>query len=215
MIGVLTILFAATCFAGSALYVAARARDNAKLAAIAKTSASTAFIALAIANGAFASIYGNLILSGLILSWFGDVFLLSLKRAYLLAGMAAFLLAHGAFIAAVAAKPRDTFAAALACGFVIVAGAVLLRWLWTYLDGFYKIAVPLYLAAIGAMIVLAVGASMVSLPISVAIGAVAFAVSDVSVARDRFVRRSLSNKAWGIPLYYFAQVLLAASVSAG
>jgi uncharacterized membrane protein YhhN len=39
-----------------------------------------------------------------------------------------------------------------------------------------------------------------------------FAISDIAVARDRFVRQSLTNKIWGIPLYYLAQVLFAISV---
>jgi len=29
------------------------------------------------------------------------------------------------------------------------------------------------------------------------------------VARDRFVRHQFSNRAWGLPLYYAAQLLLA------
>jgi len=32
-------------------------------------------------------------------------------------------------------------------------------------------------------------------------------VSDLSVARDRFVSRSFSNRAWGLPLYYAAQIV--------
>jgi len=46
-------------------------------------------------------------------------------------------------------------------------------------------------------------------PLAVAVGALAFTASDVSVARDRFVRHEFLNRAWGLPLYYAAQVLLA------
>lgn len=214
-LSITTIILGALCMAGSTGYVLARSKNNDAAAAAAKAVASTSFIAIAIANGALLTAYGRLILIGLVLSWFGDVLLLSLKRTFLLAGLLAFLFAHFGFAAAFAAKPLDLFSGVATSGFVVVAGAVLLRWLWKYLDKFYKIAVPMYLAAIGVMIVLAVAASAVSLPMSVAVGAVAFAISDVSVARDRFVERSISNKVWGIPLYYFAQVLLAASVSAG
>lgn len=62
------------------------------------------------------------------------------------------------------------------------------------------------------MISLAVAASSSSMPLTVALGAVAFAVSDISVARDRFVKRAIANKAWGLPLYYTAQLLFAMSV---
>ena len=46
-------------------------------------------------------------------------------------------------------------------------------------------------------------------------GAVLFAVSDISVARDQFVRPAFINRLWGLPLYYAAQLLLAGSVSLG
>ena len=45
-------------------------------------------------------------------------------------------------------------------------------------------------------------------PSSVAAGAIAFTASDISVARDRFVQPGFANRAWGLPLYYLAQVLL-------
>jgi hypothetical protein len=37
--------------------------------------------------------------------------------------------------------------------------------------------------------------------------------SDVAVARDRFVVRSLANSLWGLPLYFVAQLLLAWTVT--
>ncbi len=46
----------------------------------------------------------------------------------------------------------------------------------------------------------------------VAIGAVLFAASDLSVARQAFVAPALVNQAWGLPAYYVAQLLLAWSV---
>ena len=36
-------------------------------------------------------------------------------------------------------------------------------------------------------------------------GRLLFVISDVSVARDRFVKQDIVNKAWGLPLYYIAQ----------
>jgi len=40
----------------------------------------------------------------------------------------------------------------------------------------------------------------------------AFAASDISVARDRFVAPAFINRAWGLPLYYVAQISFALSV---
>jgi hypothetical protein len=48
-------------------------------------------------------------------------------------------------------------------------------------------------------------------PIS-GIGAILFVISDVSVARDRFVKQDIGQQSLGIPLYYIAQLLFAASV---
>ena len=42
-------------------------------------------------------------------------------------------------------------------------------------------------------------------------GATAFYLSDLAVARERFVTRSFADKLWGLPLYYVAQVLIALS----
>ena len=44
-------------------------------------------------------------------------------------------------------------------------------------------------------------------------GAAMFCVSDLSVARDRFVSPGFVNGAWGLPLYFGGQLLLAASVA--
>jgi len=63
------------------------------------------------------------------------------------------------------------------------------------------------------MVSSAIAASASAVPATVAVGAVAFALSDVSVARDRFIERNVFNKAWGLPLYYFAQVIFAVSVA--
>lgn len=208
-----SILLGGISLAGSAAYITARWKENGAAAAIAKAIASSAFIALAIVNGAMETSYGQLILAALIFCWLGDMLLLSLKSSFLLAGIAAFFVAHVVFAIAFANNALNFTAGAVTLVLVAIAGVVVTRWLWTYLNGFYRIAVPLYLLAITSMVVLAVAASAGSLPPTVAIGAIAFAISDVSVARDRFIEKSIANKAWGLPLYYFAQILLAASVS--
>ena len=63
-------------------------------AAVAKLIASSAFVALALQRGALLSRYGQVILAGLALSWWGDMFLLGKSQTFFLAGLAAFLLAH-------------------------------------------------------------------------------------------------------------------------
>jgi hypothetical protein len=40
-----------------------------------------------------------------------------------------------------------------------------------------------------------------------------FYASDLAVARDRFVARVFLNRAWGLPLYFGGQLVIAASMS--
>jgi uncharacterized membrane protein YhhN len=69
--------------------------------------------------------------------------------------------------------------------------------------------VRVYMVVIGVMATLACGVTAAGGPWAVAVGALAFTASDISVARDRFVQHEFLNRAWGLPLYYAAQLLLA------
>jgi uncharacterized membrane protein YhhN len=70
-----------------------------------------------------------------------------------------------------------------------------------------------YVAVISVMVVAGLGSVSRPDDIEVALGALAFYGSDLAVARERFVQTGFVNRAWGLPLYYGAQLLLAASVS--
>ena len=50
-------------------------------------------------------------------------------------------------------------------------------------------------------------------PILIAVGAIAFTISDLFVARERFVQTGFANGAIGLPLYFGSQLLLAYSVT--
>ena len=186
-----------------ALHLTAEARAVAALRALGKAGASLAFVLLALALGVD-SVFDRWVLAGLLLSLLGDLLLLSAGRRAFLAGLVAFLLAHLAYAAAfapVSATPPWVvlpMAAAL---------ALVLRWLWPHLGGM-KGPVCVYGVAICAMLYLALG---VGRP-EVRLGALLFWLSDLLVARDRFVQPGLGNRLAGLPLYYTAQLLLAASV---
>ena len=208
-----TILLAAVCVAATAALVWAEWRDRRAARAIFKIAASTAFVLVAWHLGAADSLYGRLILAALVLSWAGDVLLLSASSRLFLAGIGSFLMAHVAFAVAFAQRPPS----ALALGFGLVAmtavGVVVLRWLWPHLSSFFRFAVGAYVAAIVAMCALAISVSAASGTWLLAAGAIGFAASDISVARDRFVAPGFANRAWGLPLYYAAQLVLAFSVA--
>ena len=177
---------------------------------LAKPVASLAFVWAGLAAGALDSAYGQLVLLGLVLCLVGDVLLIPLERpAVFRAGVFAFLAGHVAYSTAFLTRPLDPLG--LAAGIVLLAvvvGAVL-RWIGPTLPAGMVWPVRVYMIVIGLMSALACGVTAAGGPWAVAVGALAFTASDVSVARDRFLRREFVNRAWGLPLYYAAQLAIA------
>ena len=178
-----------------------------------KPVASTLFVITALLAGALASSYGRLILLGLLLSWLGDVFLISKRQLFFIVGLGSFLLAHVAFSGAFLLQSLKVLPLTLAATATVVFAIITLRWLWPHLSHSFRPAVVSYLAAISLMVVLASGTMAAAGP-QLLIGAVMFAVSDIFVARERFVSPSVVNRLWGLPLYYAAQLIFALSTQA-
>ena len=177
-----------------------------------KPVASLAFVGAGIASGALDSTYGQLVLLGLALCLLGDVLLIPLDRpAIFRAGIFAFLGGHVAYAAAFLTRPLDPLG--LAAGAVLLAVVVggTLRWLAGALPADMVWPVRVYMLVIGVMSTLACAVTAAGGPWAVALGALAFTASDLSVARDRFLRHEFLNRAWGLPLYYGAQLLLAST----
>lgn len=173
-----------------------------------KPVASIGFLGWALHHGALDTPYGHAILAGLVLSWFGDVFLLSKRATWFLAGLVAFLGAHVAYIIAfVGLGATWTTTAMAAAGLTVVAWAVR-RWLRPSLPANMKRPVDAYIVVITTMVATAFAAWHVGAPRTMLAGAIAFYLSDLSVARDRFVSSSFTNRLWGLPMYYVAQLLL-------
>ena len=190
------------------------ARHITWLKATAKPLASAGFLGLAITAGALDSAYGRWVLAALAFSWLGDVFLLSRAERTFLLGLGAFLLGHVAYGLAFAVHGQDLTSSAAALAVLTVAAIVVLRWLEPHLPPAMRRPVTAYIAVITAMVALAAGAFAAGGHPSLPIGAIAFYLSDLAVARDRFVAPGFANRAWGLPLYYFAQLCLAWSVQA-
>lgn len=178
---------------------------------LAKTLASSAFIVAALLWGALESGDGQLVLLALAFSWLGDLLLILRKPACFLLGLACFLAAHLAFSAAFLTRPQAPVALAFGALAMAGLGAYVLRWLWPHLNGRFRPAVGAYVVAISLMVALASGAAL-AVGSVVVVGAVAFAVSDILVARHQFVVPSFVNKALGLPLYYAGQLMLTATV---
>lgn len=189
--------------------------------AMLKLVASSSYLVFAVQLGALDSTYGQLVLVALALSWAGDGFLMGSGRLFM-AGLVAFLLAHVAYASAFLVRGTDGLATLIGGAVMIVVALSVLRWLnREELPEEYRVPVAAYVAAIAVMVALALGTAWPDLAAggvpavtgrAVILGAGAFAVSDILVARHRFVREEGWNRLVGLPLYYAAQLLLAASV---
>ncbi len=179
---------------------------------VAKPLASAGFIALAWGLGAIESTYGRVVLIALALSWLGDVLLLGEARSAFLAGLVSFLLGHAAFAVAFVVLGISLGWSVAALAALLVPVVVVVRWLLPHLRGPMRVAVPAYIAVITAMVALAAGAVGAGGARLILVSAVAFFLSDLAVARERFVTQSVANRMWGLPLYYAAQVGFAFTV---
>lgn len=180
-----------------------------------KPLASTGFVATALAAGALDTSYGRWVVAALVLSWFGDVLLIPRARAAFALGLASFLAGHLAFAGGFLARGVSLpwlFALAI----VLIAPAlVVLRWLAPHVPEALRLPVRAYVVAISSMVACAFGTWAHAGGGGLLLGALMFFVSDLAVARERFVAHGFMNKTWGLPLYYGGQLLLAASVAAG
>ena len=183
-----------------------------------KPAAALGFIAIALIMGVASTLYGQLILLGLVACAFGDVFLLSRKsQSLFLAGMIAFALGHLAYLTAFVTVPRDELSVMdfVASGLVIFVGFAVYSWLKPHLPKSMRIPVSVYFFIILIMVLNALRLPMDGPLLLAMIGAVLFAVSDVFVGRDRFVSPSPKNALAITPLYFGAQALIALSTQVG
>ena len=198
------------CLAGVLI---AGARGAAVLSGILKMIASTSFIALAVSAGALETWYGWAILVALFFSWWGDLFLIWTQSTLFLMGLIVFFLGHLGFAAAFAWGHGVSLAWTLvALVILLVPMVILVHWLNPGLGGM-RIPVYAYMAVITVMVALSAGAvGNGGTPLMI-IGAVLFYVSDVFVARERFITSDGWNRLIGLPIYYGGQLILAYTVA--
>lgn len=176
---------------------------------VAKPIASLTFIAAGIERGGFDSAYGTILLIGLVLAAVGDVFLLGSTRGSFLAGLISFLLGHVAYVVGFLTLGTNIWWLVGSLALVVVLAAVILRWLGPHLEEAMKGPVLAYVAVISLMVVTAAGAVGGGATPWLLAGAIGFFASDLAVARNQFVTQSIANRAWGLPLYYASQFVLA------
>jgi len=181
---------------------------------ISKPVASAGFLLTAFAAGAWSTSYGRVLFVALAFCFVGDLFLLPGSRRAFVAGLGSFFVGHAMLAVAFFARGIDRHWLAAALALLLPASWLVIRWLSPHLHGPMRVAVPLYIAAIVAMGSTAAGSFGAMSDWRILAGAVLFQLSDLAVARNRFVEHATINRVIGLPLYYAAQLLLAASVAA-
>jgi uncharacterized membrane protein YhhN len=203
------------CIVACGLLVFAEYRGLVRLRIVSKLVASSAFVALALPalhGGRFA----QWMFVGLVFGAIGDVALLGRSKRAFLGGLVAFLFGHLAYVVGIAQlepPARWLSDAGWLAALPVASGLAVLALLWGRL-GSLRVPVIAYVAVIAAMVIAALAAYRAGvLPVPqrgwLAAGAVLFFLSDLAVARDRFAGRAFSNKLWGLPTYYAAQILIA------
>ncbi len=161
--------------------------------------------------------YVYILLIGLIFCLGGDVFLALPQERMFLFGLVSFLLGHVCYVLGFfyVADLNPWTLGGSAIG-LAVSGRVFF-WLRPHL-GSMLVPVIAYIIVITAMVI---GAFTVfgdtrlhsTGRFLVIFGAVSFYISDLFVARDRFLKTEFTNRLLGLPLYYAGQFLLAFSVA--
>ena len=189
----------------------AEARGMPGLRALAKTAASTGFVAVALTAGAWSSPFGRALLAALAFSWLGDVVLLGHSDRSFRSGLVLFLLGHAGFDVAFLTRgisPVGALAGTLA---VLIPAVVVYRALSPHIRGPLRLPVQAYLVVISSMVALSVATTAVHGGAPFVLAAGLFFASDLMVAREKFISSSLANRLLGLPLYYVAQLLFASS----
>ncbi len=181
-----------------------------------KTFLSVLFIITGLSQVQLWQPFTLFIIVGLIFCLGGDVFLALPQERMFLFGLVSFLLGHVCYVIGffwIAQVGGLTIVGTVTS---LVIGLIIYRWLKPHLGSMQK-PVLAYIVVISLMVIAAwslLGTN--SQPDAgrwlVFLGAISFYISDIFVARDRFLKNDFVNRLWGLPLYYLGQFLIAFSI---
>ena len=203
------IWIAAEIAAVACLLMAVR-RDFRLMQWMVKPAASVLFVAFGIMRADFSSTFDTWMVAGLVLGMAGDVLLIE-RRTFRL-GLLTFLTGHAAYIVAFdRIRPWSSWSL-LVLAPLILAAALATLWLWPHATSM-RGAVSAYILIISVMAWGGIALSLSgALPITAGVGATLFFLSDLAVARHRFIKPEFINRALGLPAYYAAQILFALTI---
>jgi uncharacterized membrane protein YhhN len=185
-------------------------KDTARF--LVKGVASTGFIVLAL-SGFNQTPYALWVLAALVCSWLGDVLLAGSQKILFLLGLCSFLLAHILFAMAFWSLELALSRTILVLLPVLALSACIGFWLFPHVERNMKKPVIFYVLAISFMVFSAFLVEEEYGMKWIASAAVLFFISDLFVARQRFIKRTSLNRLVGLPLYYAAQGIFAWSLT--
>jgi uncharacterized membrane protein YhhN len=213
MTDILIILAAAGLLAGLLVF---ENKENTIGKLVTKTPLSILFLVAVLVQNHPDQWYFHFLFMGLFFCLCGDVFLALPSERMFLFGLVSFLLGHVFYVIGFIYLVH--FGPLLSLGTAIIFGASALVFLYFRPHlGEMTVPVLVYVAVIsimlsGALAVLGVSTYAKAGRIMVFVGALLFYLSDLFVARDRFVKKEPINRYLGLPMYYGGQFLLAFSV---
>jgi len=190
-------------------------REKRWLALPTKTLASSLFIVAALVQSGPPEGYFLPLILGLVLCLGGDVCLALPGKRFFLAGLVSFLLGHVLYLIAffrLSSPGAWTLYSAIPCALLSTAVFMYLRpRLGNMLLPVLAYVLVITLMVVGAFTVMGDESYALRGRLTVVAGASLFYLSDLFVARDRFIMREFTNRLVGLPLYYAGQFLLAFS----
>ncbi len=155
------------------------------------------------------------VLAGLLLCMAGDVFLIFSSKKLFMAGLVSFLAGHVLYSVAFFNMASPGTPALIGAVLCLAVGGSVFVWLKPHL-GSMLVPVFAYMVVITVMVVGAAslmgnGSLNLAGRALAFFGAVLFYVSDIFVARHRFVKQEYVNRLVGLPLYYSGQFMIAYS----
>ena len=196
-----------TLYLGVLGHLAGSALDLRALQIVTKPVASAAFIAFALHSNCLGTPAGVVYLAALVMSFLGDVFLISRSLTMFRAGLISFLLGHVLFILAFMITGIDKQQTLVGLIGMVPVSLLISKWILPQTPKNMKAKVLAYIIVITLMVAFSFGTGNMF----VTKAAVLFYISDITVARDRFVQKSILNTILGSPMYFTAQLMFAAA----
>ncbi|MDP2968317.1 MAG: lysoplasmalogenase [Deltaproteobacteria bacterium] len=183
---------------------------------ITKSTLSLLFVMTALQQPYSVPAYYHYLFVGLIFCLIGDVCLALPQKKAFMGGLVAFLVGHVLYIFSFSSLIPISYWISTGLFIVFGASALTFFWLHPHLKSML-IPVLIYILVItimvtGAWAVFWKSSFQISGRALILTGSLCFYLSDLFVARHRFIKEEYRNRLLGLPLYYTGQFMLAFSI---